>query len=465
MCCDAPEAPKPDPAIGQAAASNVALGKDWLDFSKQQWEAGNVRQDDYDKLIKNVVDQQVQTQDKANLWGQQDRDLGQAGKAQYDQLAGQAGELGSKYEAALNGIGATYGGKAGEQFDFAKTQQDRYKTQFAPIEDKLAKDAMSWDSQERLDAESAKAKADVLSGAAQQQQANQRNLTSMGVNPNSGRFAAAGSADAINTALGSAGAQNVTRDNIRSQGIQLRGQAAQIGQQVQANASGANALGLQATQGQQNAQQAASGAATAGITQAGQLKGAGLGAAGVGYQGLGVGLTAGNSAVGNQGAGQASFNANNAAMGAGYSGAIGANTSAGGILNNQYGNQINAYNAQNSASNSSAAGIGSLVTGAANLGLKAYGMGMFSSKDYKTDKKPVAGALAALNGMPVESWKYKDGIADEGEHIGPYAEDFQAATGKGDGKTIPVVDAIGVTMKAVQELSKKVDKMASKGAR
>lgn len=64
--------------------------------------------------------------------------------------------------------------------------------------------------------------------------------------------------------------------------------------------------------------------------------------------------------------------------------------------------------------------------------------------------------------MPVEQWKYKDGMGDGGEHIGPYAEDFQAATGKGDGATIPVVDAIGVTMKAVQELNQKVDKIAGK---
>lgn len=90
------------------------------------------------------------------------------------------------------------------------------------------------------------------------------------------------------------------------------------------------------------------------------------------------------------------------------------------------------------------------------------GLGMslaMSSKDYKEDKRPARGVLEVANSMPVEEWSYKDGIADEGRHIGPYAEDFQAATGKGDGKTIPMQDMMGVTLGAVQELSRKVDKL------
>ncbi|MGL4859833.1 MAG: tail fiber domain-containing protein [Enterobacteriaceae bacterium] len=83
----------------------------------------------------------------------------------------------------------------------------------------------------------------------------------------------------------------------------------------------------------------------------------------------------------------------------------------------------------------------------------------FSSKKLKEDKKPVQGsALKAIRRLPVESWKYRDGIADGKRHIGPYAEDFQKVTGRGDGTTIPVVDAIGLTMKAIQELDKRVDK-------
>ena len=62
--------------------------------------------------------------------------------------------------------------------------------------------------------------------------------------------------------------------------------------------------------------------------------------------------------------------------------------------------------------------------------------------------------------MPVEKWRYKPGRGDGGEHVGPYAQDFAAATGQGDGKSIDMISAIGVTMGAIRDLDKKVDKMA-----
>jgi len=51
-------------------------------------------------------------------------------------------------------------------------------------------------------------------------------------------------------------------------------------------------------------------------------------------------------------------------------------------------------------------------------------------------------------------------VADEGHHIGTYAQDFKQATGQGDGHTINLQDAVGLTMKAVQDLDKKVEQMA-----
>ena len=65
--------------------------------------------------------------------------------------------------------------------------------------------------------------------------------------------------------------------------------------------------------------------------------------------------------------------------------------------------------------------------------------------------------------MPVEKWKYKEGVSDEGHHIVQYAEDFKEQTGLGDGKSINLIDGLGLTMKAVQELSSKVDKIAETG--
>lgn len=144
------------------------------------------------------------------------------------------------------------------------------------------------------------------------------------------------------------------------------------------------------------------------------------------------------------------FQQNNALMGQGFQGAMQGYAGQGNTLNNLYGSQLQGWSAQQQAAGASAAGLFSGIGTLAGAALIA------SSRDYKEDKQPVGGALAAVESMPVEQWKYKDGIADGGKHIGPYAEDFQAATGKGDGKSIPVQDAIGVTMAAVQELSANV---------
>ncbi|MEW6125024.1 MAG: hypothetical protein AB1698_20660 [Pseudomonadota bacterium] len=65
-----------------------------------------------------------------------------------------------------------------------------------------------------------------------------------------------------------------------------------------------------------------------------------------------------------------------------------------------------------------------------------------------------------MRGMPVEEWTYKEGAGDGGRHIGTYAQDFRRETGKGDGKSIPVIDAIGVTMGAVKELDAKFEQIA-----
>ena len=61
--------------------------------------------------------------------------------------------------------------------------------------------------------------------------------------------------------------------------------------------------------------------------------------------------------------------------------------------------------------------------------------------------------------MPVEQWTYNKGQGDGGTHVGPYAEDFTAATGMGDGKTIKAQDAFGVTAGAVKELAAKVNRI------
>ena len=66
-------------------------------------------------------------------------------------------------------------------------------------------------------------------------------------------------------------------------------------------------------------------------------------------------------------------------------------------------------------------GLGSMLGGAASL------YTAISSEEEKEDKTPInaEGITKGLERVPVEAWRYKKGVADEGVHIGPYAEDVQ----------------------------------------
>ena len=124
----------------------------------------------------------------------------------------------------------------------------------------------------------------------------------------------------------------------------------------------------------------------------------------------------------------------------------------GSLLNQDYQNRSNAWAAGQQASADLWSGLGSL----AGVGLYAA----MSDEEKKQNKRPARGALRAVEGMRVDEWEYKPGHGDEGRHIGTYAQDFQRETGRGDGKSINLIDAIGVTMGAVKELSGKVDDLA-----
>jgi len=78
-----------------------------------------------------------------------------------------------------------------------------------------------------------------------------------------------------------------------------------------------------------------------------------------------------------------------------------------------------------------------------------------SSHAFKENKQSVD-TLDNLMSINVEKWDYKPGISDGGTHIGPYAEEFREAFGVGDGISIAYMDAIGVAMRAIQELTAEV---------
>jgi hypothetical protein len=173
----------------------------------------------------------------------------------------------------------------------------------------------------------------------------------------------------------------------------------------------------------------------------------------------GVSTASGNSAMGNNMAAQNGANANTAIMGQGYSTAMQGNSSAANILNTQYNSQLNAANMQQRADANSSAGFGSLVGQLGTAAIMAY-----SSKKLKTDKRKIDHntVIKGLRRVPVEKWRYKDGVSDGGEHIGPYAEDMHREFGDAvapGGKMIDVMSVLGINMAATKALDSKIEKL------
>lgn len=299
-------------------------------------------------------------------------------------------------------------GIANDQAQWSRDDRQRYETTFKPVEDQFVEEASNYGSPEKQAEAAAEAKADVQSSAAAAKQTSMRDAASLGIDPTSGRYAGIDRAAEMGTALASAGAENTARTAVRDKGLALKADVANLGRGLPAQSAQAASLGL----------------------------------------------GAGSSAVGlNQGT-NGQFLASTNIMNNGFSGAQQGYAGQASTLNNLYQNQLAGWNAQQQANSANASGIGSAIGGIAGLFL--------SDEDLKTDKTalPEGTALKAVMDMPVEEWTYKQGVADEGRHVGTYAQDFQAATGKGDGKTIPAQDAIGITMKAVQDLAGQVKQIS-----
>ena len=98
----------------------------------------------------------------------------------------------------------------------------------------------------------------------------------------------------------------------------------------------------------------------------------------------------------------------------------------GSLLNTQYNQQLQSWQANQNSMSSMMGGLGTVA------GI------MLSDKNAKTDRKPLpeGAALGAIREMPVEKWRYKPGRGDGGEHVGTYAQDFTKATGLGLGLVI-----------------------------
>lgn len=300
----------------------------------------------------------------------------------------------------------------------AEQQWQRFQGTYIPVENKVVQDAMTIDSKGEQSRAAGEAAAGVQaqydSGIAQ----SRRRMASMGINPNSGQSAALEQEGALDLAAAKAGAANDARLKARDRGIALRAGVANFGRNMPNTAAN--------------------------------------------YYGLST--ASGNSAMGNNIAAQNAANANTGIMGQGYSTAMQGNTSAANILNQQYNSQLNAWNMQQQANAASSAGFGNLVGQLGSAALLAPVGTFSSSKKFKTDKRKIDPntVIKGLRRTPVEKWRYLDGIADGGEHIGPYAEDMRREFGDAvapGGKMIDMISLVGINMAATKALDSKIEKL------
>ena len=344
-------APAPDPLIGQAAMENAQLGKEWLSFAKEQFAVGNERQEITDALTGRVVEQQLESQDKAakrsdQQWsdynamyrpiermnmldalGAQNMTDEQVMELTNSQNTNELSRLQAEYDANIAAINEKHGQNSVDATTMIDAETKRFEAQKASISD-VSNQVMAQRQAGRVAEGNAasEAKADVVANYGQQKEMAARQMASMGVNPASGKFAGVTRAQDTNAALAAAGAQNNARQMVRQQGIALRADQANYGR----------------------------------------------GGSSVAAQQAGIGLNSGNSAVANNASANGNFYQNAGIMSQGFQGNIGANTSAGNMLNTLYGNQVQAWSAEQQANATSAAGIGSMVGTIGGAGISAY---------------------------------------------------------------------------------------------
>lgn len=436
------DAPEPDKNIGRAALKNAETGEQWLEFAKEQFEVANERQQDIDDLSSRIGEQQLETRNQADRWSREDRmrwetmfrpmedmflldamggqDLSDDQVANI--LAGQRDDqlsaLDINHEERLAEIEAgDYSQEEAARLREAENRRyDAARERIGGTDDQVF--AMREAEENAQENAAARARADVQGSAAAQDKQRQREMASMGLDPRSGRFQGQERASDTQTALASAGAQNQARQNVRARNTGMRADAANMGRGLPSQAASSAGLGLQA----------------------------------------------GGQAMNTAHGAMDSFRANTGIMGQGFQGAMQGYNNQANILNQQYQNEMQSWQAQQQANAQGAAGLMNAV----GTGIGAYAA--LSDEEKKTDKQPVSGALAAINGLSVESWKYTDAAQqqetppgmippDNERHVGPYAQDFARETGKGDGTSIQLQDAVGLALKGIQELDRKIEGM------
>lgn len=114
--------------------------------------------------------------------------------------------------------------------DRGNTLWDSYMTSVMPVQQQFYQEALDYGGAADQERAAGVATSDIRQQYAIQKGINDRNLASMGVNPNSGRFASADRAAQLSAMAAAAGGATKARTTARDTGIQLRKDATQIGQ-------------------------------------------------------------------------------------------------------------------------------------------------------------------------------------------------------------------------------------------
>lgn len=278
-------------------------------------------------------------------------------------------------------------------------QWNRYLTAFAPAEDKLATQAMTYDTPERRAQAAAEAVAGVDTQFSRVQDAQRRDLGRAGISLDSGRALTLDMAGRFSQAKAAAGADRTARQQIENTGMSLVDNVAKLGRNI----------------------------------------------TGTSLQAQGLGLNAGSAATGQMGQQQGTYNNSLQPVAQFFGGASGALGSASSM--------------QNAITNQKQAAGNSTMNGLLGLGKLAATVYTSDPKTKKVHGK-VSGkkALQSLEDAKVLKWTYKDGKGDGGTHVGRMATKNDVDTP--DGKGIDVISELGTHHAAIKQLSLEMAKLS-----
>ena len=139
-----------------------------------------------------------------------------------------------------------------KQSEFADKQNAYYESTFKPVEEKMAKEAMAYDSDENVNRRMGIAAANVNQQFSNAEQQTARSLARFGLNPNSSAFAATNAKLMRDKALAASGAETGAAFDTQDKAIALRAGVANFGRNMpntaatyyaNSNSAGGQAMG------------------------------------------------------------------------------------------------------------------------------------------------------------------------------------------------------------------------------